>query len=413
MASMECSICTENFTLSLRKKVHCAKCEAVACLSCYKKYICETINDPHCMFCKNFWDMDFVYSTFSYHFMNTLWKESRGNVLFSREQSYFPATMEVIERMVKVEDIEKLKIGIYHQIDDLKRQIDIHNQNIKKILNKNLKQTTETSRFSNRLCITENCKGILEKRTGECILCSKTTCISCNTPKLNDEHECKKEDIDTWEMINRGSKPCPICSTLIFKNGGCDQMWCIQCHTAFSWKTGVVENRRIHNPHYFEYLRANPHLNNQNPEREHDECENIWRPNTYPLLLRTNKQFLDILQFLSHNVNATLHYYRGQSIVNNQKHRVNFLRNITTETVFKKALVSAENYANKNRRFVDIFHTFEIISRNILNDIRQSKNSFVEFKVEVRKLIDFTNLQIAEYNTKFHTNERELELTLF
>jgi len=36
----------------------------------------------------------------------------------------------------------------------------------------------------------------------------------------------------------------------------CDQMWCTQCHTAFSWRTGRVETHMVHNPHYYEYQRA-------------------------------------------------------------------------------------------------------------------------------------------------------------
>lgn len=40
----------------------------------------------------------------------------------------------------------------------------------------------------------------------------------------------------------------------IVKN--CDQMYCTQCHVAFSWRTGdIVRNGRVHNPHYFDYLR--------------------------------------------------------------------------------------------------------------------------------------------------------------
>jgi hypothetical protein len=32
-------------------------------------------------------------------------------------------------------------------------------------------------------------------------------------------------------------------------------MWCVECKTAFSWKSGHIVNGTIHNPHYYEFLR--------------------------------------------------------------------------------------------------------------------------------------------------------------
>ena len=43
---------------------------------------------------------------------------------------------------------------------------------------------------------------------------------------------------------------------MISKIDGCNQMWCTQCHVAFDWKTGAIQNS-VHNPHYFEWLRKN------------------------------------------------------------------------------------------------------------------------------------------------------------
>ena len=56
----------------------------------------------------------------------------------------------------------------------------------------------------------------------------------------------------------KDTKKCPTCYSLIHKIDGCDQMWCTQCKTAFSWNTLKIENK-VHNPHFYEYLRANNH----------------------------------------------------------------------------------------------------------------------------------------------------------
>ena len=42
-------------------------------------------------------------------------------------------------------------------------------------------------------------------------------------------------------------------------------MWCTTCHTAFSWKSGEIQNGTIHNPHYFQYMRD---ANNGNIPRQ-------------------------------------------------------------------------------------------------------------------------------------------------
>jgi uncharacterized Zn finger protein (UPF0148 family) len=68
-------------------------------------------------------------------------------------------------------------------------------------------------------------------------------------------HVCNPDTLATIQLLQKECKRCPKCAIPIFKIDGCDQMWCVQCHTAFNWRTGKVETGRVHNPHYFQYLR--------------------------------------------------------------------------------------------------------------------------------------------------------------
>ena len=111
-------------------------------------------------------------------------------------------------------------------------------------------------------CAREGCKGFLLPDT-TCSICGHTTCPRCMSyvgpPGESSEHQCSPENLASAAAVVAGTKKCPGCGSRVHKvqDGGCDQMWCTQCHTAFSWRTGIrVVRGPIHNPHYFEHLRA-------------------------------------------------------------------------------------------------------------------------------------------------------------
>jgi hypothetical protein len=127
-------------------------------------------------------------------------------------------------------------------------------------------------------CQHEKCKGFLNENY-ICGLCDEKCCKKCFEMLGNNEdeikiHECKKEQVETAKLINSTTKPCPKCGQRIHKVSGCDQMWCIECKTSFSWKTGELANGVIHNPHYFQYLREN--TNGEIPRQPGDNpCNDI------------------------------------------------------------------------------------------------------------------------------------------
>lgn len=124
-----------------------------------------------------------------------------------------------------------------------------------------------------RGCPGEGCRGFLNE-AWSCGVCDLSVCRHCHVGLEEDEavpehhgagaaecaegkhwHVCNPDQLATAKMLARDTKPCPKCKALISKIDGCDQMWCTQCQTPFSWITGQVEEGRVHNPHYYEWLR--------------------------------------------------------------------------------------------------------------------------------------------------------------
>ena len=105
-----------------------------------------------------------------------------------------------------------------------------------------------------RKCGDPECRGLLSTRW-KCGLCEKSTCNDCHE-LIKEDHICNPDNVATAKLLANDTKPCSKCQTPIFKIDGCDQMWCTQCHTGFSWKTGKIE-MKLHNPHAYEWQRQN------------------------------------------------------------------------------------------------------------------------------------------------------------
>lgn len=104
----------------------------------------------------------------------------------------------------------------------------------------------------------EACRGFLSSQW-KCGTCQKYFCNECHAllGERNDgPHTCNEDSKATAALIRKDTRPCPKCGIRISKIEGCDQMWCTSCQTTFSWNTGqILHNVRVHNPHYYEYLR--------------------------------------------------------------------------------------------------------------------------------------------------------------
>jgi hypothetical protein len=243
-------------------------------------------------------------TNFTQKFVSKIYKERRENLLFEREKSLMPATQPYVEIEKKIRDltneIVRVKVamerahenwarvanrplGIIAVENDLRSEFDAailrhkESQEKRKVV-ANLSfdlqhlewhQTQLMNRLHGgqvelekrafvRACPVGDCRGFLST-AWKCGMCDNWTCPECHEVKGKDKdapHTCDQNNIATAQLLARDSRHCPKCASLIFKIDGCDQMWCTQCHTAFSWRTGRVETHMIHNPHYYDYMRA-------------------------------------------------------------------------------------------------------------------------------------------------------------
>ena len=90
-------------------------------------------------------------------------------------------------------------------------------------------------------------------------MCFLKICNDCHEPIKTTVHICNPDTVSSIKAIFKEARPCPKCAALISKIEGCDQMFCTQCHTTYSWNTSAVvdEGAWHHNPHYLQWVEDN------------------------------------------------------------------------------------------------------------------------------------------------------------
>ena len=463
-----CFVCIEKYNKTTRKQVTCAYCDYNACSNCCKSYLL-TINSPKCMNCNTLWSREYLQKTLTKTFVETQLKNHHKEYLFDLEKALIPATMPEIKKFKEKINILNTIEQIQKEISNLETERNIkireHNKSniIKKLYNENENRTTlktklfkdaneieninneirnralEIIRLKNQLndlnnynpnvvektrnniqvirCPQTNCRAFLDENY-KCDLCNIHVCSECHQIK-KENHICNLDDISTVKLIKTQTKPCPNCAVSIYKIDGCDQMWCTSCHTAFSWATGNIETK-IHNPHYFQWLRKNKNQNVQerNPldfacgrdfnaaflrdfnkirerittvynSKNYAFSINIFYENIYNFILR----ILDLL----HNI---IPQYQQNIQINNKELRIKYILQEISEEEFKKLIFSKEKFSHRNKEIVDLLVMYIHVSTDIIYKIYKNaytiayKNGEFDIsnKIELKELTEyFTN----------------------
>lgn len=295
-------------------------------------------------------------------------------------------------------------------------------------------------------CPKNDCRGFLSTQW-KCGVCDSKVCKECFKIKnatSDKEHVCDPDDIETVKLIKSSTKPCPKCATAISKINGCDQMWCINCKVAFSWKKGTIVKGVIHNPHFYEWQKSLGKTQIRAPgdivcggipgllhfRRRLQLVKEIYPYDNdvmrMPFVIHPRKNLDTLFDYLL-NIHRTalelemyLNDYRTRCNNDNIDHkdlRVKYLANKITKKSFTRTLISREK---KYKKELDLLHLYEIMVTVITESLNDICNitTFENVKTHMKQMEqirvyfwDETQRIVKTYNMKsFYYINKEFKL---
>ena len=470
---IECSICCENV---LSKNIVNCNCmdKTPTCVNCAKRYLLSIKNKAHCMHCKMEWNNGFLYKNFKKTWIegskDGQYRNYIKNISLEREKAKIPETLMVIaEEKIRKQNEENVNMlgnlrfvrscldrfsknlhyntryG-YHQpchIDEMKEFSDT----IYDFCTKMVKESsdyistidTNIKKFSKEIspvidvdkgrkfvficaCPNKKCTaGLIRSDTHSCAACDTKICKRCREIIVKGEdHECNEETVETIKSMRGNTKPCPKCAAPIFKISGCDQVWCSQCKTAFSWNTGKIDTGVIHNPHAIEWRRQNG-MNNRDIndipcggmiEFHHIDFRSIPRETEYLI----EDIFINV-----NDANEKLAYIQ----VNEERYdeyRKSFINKEFSENEWKQKIFLLDRHNNRKREVIQTTQTYRDLAveqfRHLAIDSANNNSSYNErvdifnsFLIRMNNLRKFINNTYIETTSSYGSKSGIMHIT--
>jgi hypothetical protein len=89
-----CSVCLDNYTAILRKKVVCKYCKKDTCCKCIERYLLERIEDAHCLHCRVNYDDAVLREICTKTYLQNQYFKHRQAVLINRERANLPGLQD-------------------------------------------------------------------------------------------------------------------------------------------------------------------------------------------------------------------------------------------------------------------------------------------------------------------------------
>jgi len=381
------------------------------------------------------------------------YREYREKLLMDRERALLPTTQPRIEAMNEAKRIMRETIDPMRQrrrdLQNQLRALQMEDQGIQtqiwdlthhcERLRTGVGVDEAAAKQRNvfiRRCPSEGCRGFLSS-AWKCGVCELYSCPECHDVKgvaRDSPHTCDPANVETAKLIAKDTKPCPKCGEMITKIDGCDQMWCVSCHTAFSWRSGQIASGVVHNPHFYEWQRrvgggTAPRAPGDIPCGGMAEWTVVRRAicdiRTYPawvsILELAHRRITHVINVDMINLNRD-----GVNLNDNIDLRISYLLKEVSDEAMMSTLIQREKRWEKERELRRVYETLTGAATDIFRRIiavRETAAEIPPFEAfrplvmeldELRKFInDALDVLRRRYNSTIHgfdTNWERLSL---
>lgn len=415
---IHCSICSDTYTAVVRKRITCKYCKKSICCKCIEQYLLTKSEDAHCIHCRVHYNDKDLQQICTKTYLKDRYFKHRQEILISRERANLPGLQdaahvekqrrdrEVTAAKLAKEIAELIEIRNGLQLDfiaitlnntvktekmiELEHELKVYLDTIT-LKREELYQlrtyrphaavvaedekTDERKKFIRR-CMRAGCNGFLST-AWKCGLCDWYSCGDCFTergPLHDSPHECKKDDLETAELIRKDSKPCPNCGEFINKSSGCDQMYCVSCQTPFSWTTlKIVTSGAIHNPHYYEMMKRKGDLPRNPGDVPCGGFPEYWHLVDHPDSVEQHitNAYLEFHRLCREVQDVSQHNYR-MHVDNATTTGINikYLLGDITDAKWGQQLAITEKKRKRDAEIQEVFAAFLMIAVNIINTVQ-------------------------------------------
>lgn len=425
--TMECVVCLE--AVSEKISINCPLCNTGLHPSCTQQHLLHTVLEPHCPNCLKEWSHEFLAENLPKSWCLGVFKSHRENVLLDREKSLIPETQDAAAAVVLDRRYTDARIRIYAQLrplegewkeirnrfygilaasrDDLDteeadnamlelierkrilrpqiedfeeiiaaintRRYDLDTETINYDIEGVAPQVTERRQFIYP-CPVPGCRGFLSTQW-KCKICAAYTCYRCGDLLTTQDHVCNETTKASFELIRKDSKPCPQCGVPITKISGCDHMFCVDCKTSFSWKTGEIHPRGNTNPLYWQWVERNGDRRPVATAAPADPCSLVGVITNITTLLGkysnhpSIRRVLDLLQHLPHIEGVILPAQRR--VLDTDEYRPLRIQYILNELDEDQWRIAIQRIDKKRRKAQYLANIFELFVRGSVDIIRK------------------------------------------